>query len=256
MTIKQSKFSKISNTIFLFITIILLTFLWTIYYSNNIKLGIIFSLIFAICFAFVYFPFKSIINKKRNISKEILLKKEHTLLQLEYGKSTDIINFITNLYQIKEYKTISDSHILELNTNTEYYFLFSEINNEMIHNIYKKRLTSNIKVFTLNNTNFPQLENINLEIITFDKIFDKIQKNNTELNFNINNKKSTKISFKDIFCEIFNKQKSKSYLNLGLLVLISSLFTIYNTYYVIISSILFLFAIYSRFNTRFNNYNK
>lgn len=253
METKQTIFSKISNIAFLVISIYLLFFLWSLYYTNSIINATFAAFLFLIGFCLIFFPIRKHIIKRKNNTREQQTLQENLIIQLKFNKLDDTIELITNLYNISNYKKFSSNHIYT--EDCDYYFYFQDDKINDIE-IYQTRKTNNLVIFSLNKPIIKEFENINLNIITFESLYSEFKNKSQLPQTTIEIKNSPKIQLKDIFQLIFNKSKSKNYLFLGLLVLFSSLFTIYSTYYIIISTILIVLAIYSRFNRKFNNYNK
>ena len=61
-----------------------------------------------------------------------------------------------------------------------------------------------------------------------------------------------KYTFKELLNIAFNKNKTKSYVVTGLIFLISSIFLRYNIYYIVFTTLMFVFALFSYFNKPFN----
>lgn len=254
MNSKTTLFSKISNNIFLLTSIFCLFFLWSNIYTKNILKSLYCSLIVIIAFSIIYYPIKFKKTKNKNNNKNSIQKKEYTKIQFLFGNNQKIINFLIKLFQIKDFLTITDTHIVLSEENLDAFFFFnSNLAEKDIHFVYKNTINQNIKIFCLEYDNtFTKLKNFNLEIIDFEKIYNNCVTNNSYFDLNIDIKKTTKYNFKDILCITLSKDRSKSYFWLAILLLFSSLFTPYNIYYIVFSSILFILAIYSKFNKLFN----
>lgn len=254
MNSKTTLFSKISNNIFLLISIFCIFFLWTNIYTKNIYTSFVCSLIVLIAFSIIYYPIKIINSKNKKKKNNNFQKKDYTKIQFLFGKNEKIIKFIIELFKIKNHSKITNTHFVITEDNLDIFFFFNNILTEKeINLVYKNTINQNIKIFCLEfEKAITKLKNYNLEIIDFENIYNNCRNNNCYLDFNIEIKKTTKYSFKNILCIVFSKGRSKSYFWLALLLLFSSLFTPYNIYYIVFSSILFILAIYSKFNKHFN----
>jgi len=254
METNSTIFSKISNTIFLISSIFMLCFFWCNFYLKNLTHSIFSSLVITSCFCLIYFITRHHVNIKAKTKKTLRLNKEYFINQLTFGKANNIQNYIIKLYQITNYKIISAYHIIENSQNIDIFINFNEnINQEKIIQLIQNSKNTIIDIYCSSHDKTiitPDLYQLNF--YTVDDIFKKSQIENIPLDLSINIKKSNKLSLKTILCTVLSKSKSKNYFLLSLLLLFSSLFTPYNVYYIICSTILILLSIYSRFNKKFN----
>lgn len=255
MNTKVTKLSKISNILFLSISFFFLSFLWINYYIKSLKKSFIYSLISSLIF-FVIILFFNFKKDKKSIDISNKSKhKDYIKIQLLYSNSDKIMKFLIKLYNLENYTLISNNHLYSKNNNSDKFIVFKTeaINQSELENIYKESISQNIEIYCFDDPkNIIELENYNIKFITFNEIYKDCEENNHFPDFSINIKKSTKYRLKDILCVVFCKAKSKSYLWIGILLMFSSLFTPYNIYYIIMSTLLLLMAIYSRFNKRYN----
>lgn len=254
-TFEQSKFSKISNLIFLTSTTFIISFIWINFYIRNFKQSIISATIISSCFFICYCVFKSyqkkiyISNHKKNISLQSL--KDFLL----YSNNTSIYSFICQLYNYKKLsKCESTNHYISKEEKIDIFLVFDKeiIDNENIIPIYKTRIYNNIIIFCIDNIKFTQIENTNIKIINLNELNKKTNEQSINLPHTIQLQKTPKFKAKDILCIILNKNKSRKYFSWGIILIFFSLFNPYFIYYNIISSILLLLSLYSRFNKQFN----
>jgi len=253
MTNQKTLLSSISNKIFTIFCVFIITFIWINIYIKSLKLSIFSSAIITISFCIIYFPISFFTNKRKNLKNTKLNNIEYLKEQLLFGNNSESIETICKAYNYTNYKIISKNHIYDPTSNTDLFFYFDslEINDEKIIQAIKERYTDNIKLFCINNVQLKTPQNITLNIETPQQIFDKLSTTSLNLDHNISCKQH-KISRAEIFKSIFNSQKSKSYFSFGLLILFSSLFTIYNIYYIIFGTALILLSLYSKLNKKFN----
>ena len=254
MEVKKTTFSEISNTLFIIFVLFLISFLWCNFYIRNLKNSLICSIIIILGFSIFYIPHKIKKHKKSKSCLENIEKDSYYKAQLLLSDNKDILNFITKLYNYKNIEHITDNHII-VNENLDIYIAYSEnaLTNDDIYNIYKNSKCTEIKVFT--NTKPNQTIKIlgkQLEFIDYQSLLSKCKETKTFFDNNINVEKKQKYKLKDTLCIVLGKERSKSYLLSGLLILFSSMFTPYNVYYVIISTILLALSVFSKFNTLFN----
>ena len=253
MNYKKTTLSKISNIIFLNTSIFILFFLWCNFYIKNFKLSLISSCLAIISFGLIYFPIylhKSKNSKNTKIKKQKILDFANNLLIMNYK---EIYDFLTKNLGFKDFKKVSDTFIST--NNKDIFFIFTD---ERIFEIeflkhLKLRNYDNIEIYCfrkLNNLDIYQ--NINIKFIEIDTLYELISNNNKESIPSKYKFDKKKIIIKDIFQTIFSKTKSKGYFIYGLIILITSLFTPYNVYYIISATSLLLISIFSRFNTIYN----
>ncbi len=255
MESKATKLSKISNAIFLIISIFFLFFVWCNYYLKSFRNSLICSLIVVLAFSATFFPLQKIKNKSHRAKSDLSKQKEHFKVQLLYGKYSLVLTYISQLLDIKNYKKISETHLVDLDKNQDIFVElgYSALAEETVNNCIKSSINSNLNIVCINAIkNLINLKNINLQITTLDTLFDNALAKNNILNLGIYIEKSPKLRAKDILCIVLCKEKAKSYFWLGLLLLFYSMFTIYSIYYILSCTALLLLSIYCRFNTRFS----
>lgn len=255
MEIKKSPFSEFSNIAFLLFVIFLLSFLWCNFYLKNLSIALTCSFIIIIAFSLIYIPYK--INKIKKIKNISITTNKSSYLknQLLFSSNLEIINFIIELYEYSNTKIKNDFYAQEINKK-DIFINFSEETPslENVYNYYKTATSDKIDVFCFNKPKqVLTINNKEINFIDFDDFLQKCKEKQKYFDKNIlvNNKNNYK--FTDILNIILNKNRSKNYLWLGILILISSLFTPYNIYYFIVSTILLGLSIFVKFN---NIYNK
>ena len=253
MNSKKTTFSKFSNTIFLITCLFILNFIWINYYLKNFSKSLISTLTIILAFCIIFFPIKSHISHKQNQKNSELISKDNLKQYLYFTKNDTIASLLSNIYNLKKLTQINANHFT---TDNKDIFLVFDKEIVLIENfltMYKSCNTNNLEIYCFSyDKNIKTPNNININFIEFNEIYDLLKKSKANYNINLEFKKSNKFSLKSFFCIAFTKDKAKKYFNLSLLLLFSSLFTPYNIYYIICSTILILFSIYSKFNTKFN----
>lgn len=256
INIQQSKFSKISNLIFLTITTFSISFIWINFYIKNIKYSFISSIIISLCFFTIYLVFQFFKNK-------IYLKADNLTRQLDnlknyllYSNYNDIIETISKAYQLDNLtKTNNNYHYIDSINQKDIYLLFDKeiIAEEDFIIVQKSKIYNNIEVYCIHYTPTKNiLKTVSLNIQSIEQINQVLIKNNINIKNDIELSKTAKYKVKEVFSIILNRSKSRSYCLWGFILIILSLFTTYYLYYNIVGSILLLLSIYSRFNKRFN----
>ena len=256
INIKQSKFSKISNLIFLTATTFIISFIWINYYIKSIKYSFISSLIISLCFFTIYLVFKYYQNRIYSNTLDINKKTENLKFYLLYSNYKEIKHTISSAYKLNDLISTKDlNHYIDSKYKKDIYFIFNKetIDKEDIISVYKTRIYNDIEIFCIDQiSEYPLIEDININCHNLLDIKSKIIENDVNIINTIQLKKTAKPTIKSILCIIFNKSKSKQYFFWGLTLIIISGFTAFYVYYNIIGSILLLLSLYSRFNKKFN----
>lgn len=248
---KTTIFSKISNIVFLFLSIFCLFFLWSNFYIKNFSISLICSVIVIITASIIYFTINYHLNKSRSQKNNKIKNIEHFQTQLLYSSDENISNLITTVYNL-DVKNVIKNHIIT--KTSDYYFCFTrDITEFDIIEFIKNRETDDITIFAINNLkSYQTIENVKIKVITISEFFNQKNDKNIDLKSNIIVEKKAKIRFKDIIRVVLCKERSKGYFGFGLLLIFSSLFTPYNIYYQVVATLLIILSIFSRFNHYFN----
>jgi len=263
-------------SIFNFLTKILLIFpiffIWINFYFKNLFLSFIISIIFTI----LLIVFFNIINKNKKEKKQLKFKQidfcNKLSLNLLMSNNKTILDFFKNLYQnsIVDYQLNYIKYEINENEITEYIFpvfnkqcisidevlLIIKLIDCIIKNSENNLKKVNFKIICNNYDkdiiSFLNQINLNIQIQIVSDIYLKNDLENYNFTFNnfIKEKNKTKIS-KLLFSSL-NKKNSKRFAYAGFTLMIFSFFTFYNIYYSIASSILFLLAVYSFSNKKYN----
>lgn len=248
---------------FLFYTalIFFITFIWIRSFIHSSILIWSYSIIITLILSIILSVFLKKKIYKFKLSKNEFKEKNKILNQLIFSKKEEInayiSKFFNNKHIYKEYFTF---------TNNENYIVFNEFNfeglncNTMLSFIKKaeKEKCNKIYIFC-NNYNSDcakiakNLKNIKIKLINFDNFYvNYIKKQNLIPNFEDKYEEKTSYKFKELLSIAFNKTKTKNYVFTGLIFLTGSIFMRYNIYYLIFTSLMFIFALFSYFNKIYN----
>lgn len=249
----KTRFSKISNSIFLFITVLVTTFIWLNYYLHNFRLSLLSAVIICAVAIIIYAIFQYYSYNKSKANMTANQTRETLKNYLQYSTHTQNLKTILQLFDLDITKTIDTNHYLTNEQDIYIYFDRESLTPEDINKIIKNRQRDNITVFTFSKIQLNQLPDcISITIIDLSVIFQNFTNNSLQQNINIYNIKKPKFSLKHYLCIILSKERSRHYFHFGLLLIFTSLFTPYHIYYIVSGTILLLLSIYSRFNTKFN----
>ncbi len=253
MEYKVTKLSKISNAIFLIFTLFMLSFIWTQYYFKNLNLSLIISIPISLAIYLSYFPIKRYIDKSKEKKKKIKQSREELILSLSLGKENIINKHLLNIFEYANITQLTPNHYLLANEKDIVFSFQKEILDQETYNrIIRKSITCSITIFCIKSKVSYTPKDIDIEVIDIDKIYQKVTQNNVSFPTKVELKKQPKYRLKDILCIVFNRSKSLKYFYTSLLIIFASLFTPFTNYYIIISTLLLIASIYSRFNSRFN----
>lgn len=242
----QTKLSIISNILFKYILLFLVSFLWLKTYFNN-KITVIISIMIALTIGQLIYL---VLRKRKNIIALNIKEQKHLQeisLKFRLVDEKTILNFYYTIlstslpvFKEKNYLTWEDSIFIPI-------YYKSEIDSNIISDIFKKH--KNYKTIIIAGISFsPDAQELAktlspiIHCLDENQTYSLFKKYNSFPNFQVslNNQKRNKLSI--IKESIFLKQNFKHYFLSGIIVLISSFFIRYNIYYLIMSTILFVFS--------------
>lgn len=253
MEYKVTKFSKISNILFVTFSIFLITFVWIEYYSRSIKKAIILSPLITIGFILISYPILKYFRSKKLAKSNNIKDKDQLKLNLLMGNSDAINDYLLNIFGLSSKQKLSSNlFILEDNSLALFYFEKLQFEQDTLNKILRIYSPTKITIFCLSFAQLVYPSNTQINLINLDKISSQISSSSLKFPINIELKNNPKFSLKDIFCIILKKDKASKYLYASMILIFTSLITPYSIYYIAFSTLLLLLSIYSRFNTRFN----
>lgn len=263
---KNFKFTRIIDNIFINFLIFLISFAWLRFLTKKIFTSFILSLFFILLFNFIKYFFNKSKEDKIKITKNLEQDIENYNLTLLSNNVRENLAFFAKLLEGKIIKKIEKENLILYHDNNDLNNLCSIIalspmyfENQLNFDLALKQINFAIKnkaktIIFCCNTCLPKtkiaLENIdNIKVIIYDKNLTYKNLFTTynlypEIKFKI--KKNKKIKFKDLITISFDKSRAKGYFFSGLFIFFCSFFVQYNFYYVFMSSLLFLFAILSK----------
>ena len=170
-----------------------------------------------------------------------------------YSQVSNVLNLLKTMLNFTSNKEIEKNHFLLDNQKDLFIFLQENISQNNIQSIFQNRQKNEIIIVSISKFDLPiNIDKITIEFIDLQSLYLFCQENSINTLQCVNHTKKPKYRLKDIFCIVLNKEKSKSYFWLGIVLLFSSLFTPFSTYYIVVATILFLLSLFSRFNKIFN----
>lgn len=255
----ESKFAKLSNKIFTYFIFFLICFIWSNIYLKNIIICTIFSVIMAGVFSLIVFKIFKNKHTKKQRETELENKLNLTTTNLIFLTKQEQTNYFYKVIKFSNSTAVKTDNYIKLN-NTIIIPLFNfELTPNEFISVYLKHKTAT-QVIILTNKLSANLEimlsKLNLENLkifcaadTFYKIINPTEIYPESL---IKLKSKPVIKFKELLYVAFNKQNSKKYFGGGIVLMLFSFVYRFSLYYQIMATILFLFSLFSHFNTRFN----
>lgn len=266
----MNKFTIVISELIKFICISGLIFVWCNFYYRNAKYSLILSLIIASIILVVLWLFNSKRNKKKSLKSAEINKINSYSNTLLFSDNSFVFNFYKKLLKTKFPNVIKNKSSFSIKTEEKNIYFIPFYEKEELENIDIIKIIKNIDnkenkdyqiiIFCIKtNENCLKIKkkfDKNFILIfdekdTYFKLFKKLDIYPVNENLNLT-KKADKISKNELLYMAFNRNKTKSYLSSALFLLMFSFFTRYNIYFIITSSLLFIFALYSRFNSPFN----
>ena len=261
----KSTFSFIIDFVFYSLIIFAVSYIWLRLYIHNNTLILVISLIITLFISSILcLVLKNKISKNKLTKKEEKIKKQ-ILNSLLVMNNNEINNFLTQVFNnnVKKYK---DFLVILNEEKTVIFYNFSFLETDINFILNSLKTSEKLEIFNVNiisnlfnkdcNKFVKNIKNFNIKLINFNDFYFKCLKEQNILpNSKIKYEEKTKYSIKELLSIAFNKTKTKSYVLTGLIFLVSSLFLRYNIYYIIFTTLMFSFAMFSYFNKRFNKKN-
>jgi hypothetical protein len=255
----ETRLAKLSNKIFTYFIFFLIAFIWSNIYLKNIIVCFIFSIFIATVLSLIVFKIFNIKTTKSQQKTNLANKLNLTITNLIFSSKSEQINYFFNVIKFSNETAIKTEDYIKLNnsiiiplfnyelTTAEFIETYLKYKNTKQLIILTNKLCSNLETL-LNKLNLE-----NLKILCATDTFYKII-NPTEIYPPNKVQLKTKpiIKFKELLYVAFNKQNAKRYFASGIILMLFSFVYTFSLYYQIVATILFLFSLFSHFNTRFN----
>ena len=254
----------IDNT-FKFVLTFLFNFIWCTYFFKSQTTRWLISIVISIFLSLVFYAVSKRKDKKNKISSK---EKQHIIDVLNtfiYMQSNKLIDFFYRLVQTK-HKVIKYNKHLIIENDDGNVVLYPCIKNEKLTladfaEIIKDVSNKEFKRLVILCLDFDNKLNIEKNKFKFDILFVKngeiyfklLKKYEFYPEITIKSQKKSKNTLKFLLASAVNKKRTKSYLLSALCLLFASFFNPYRFYYVFVSSVLILLALFSRFNFTFND---
>ena len=258
-------FNQIISTIIRVSLIFLLFFIWTRYYIHSLLWAILLSSALTLIVDWLLTYLSKQKNLKARLKKEELVRAEGYCNNFIFNHKSEAINFYYKLLS-KEFSPIKKPEYIIFEKDNKKmilfpYYKYNKLLVEDIIYIYNKIKTIKCdKVILCINDITEQVKKVAMKLPikfvifnkyeAFEKFMKKYDMYPTEtFNFDENQK----LTFKSLLEISLNRRKARGYIFASIILLISGLFVRVTVYYLIMSSILLLLAIFSYINPIYNN---
>ena len=256
---KKTRISSLIDYIFYYFSIFFISLIWIRLFLHNAIINLILSFVIATVVIVliilknkVKYNKNSISEKQKQLANSFALNMSFLTTKEQSTKICKIFNI--NVSCIKKTMIFSRDCVIiplfnyKICTYDQLLNLFIKVKNEKVEKVifltneYEDALNdfhnsyNDIKICILDKYDFYKIiEPLNVEIKVQNKVkIPKKEKINNMLNV------------------AFNRAKSKNYFIYGIILFICCLFFRYNVYYIIFSSLMFCFSLFSRFNRKYN----
>lgn len=252
------KYSRILDYFFITTSIILLTFCWIRFYTHNSTLSIVLAIILGVCIGGLSY----IINSKRLHKQQLTstnLKRIQALdFQLSFANSTTITNYFSELLsQHSTSTTTKDDYLILPNNTVIYPYYLNTIDEITIKKILSNTYPYNNIIIVCSNydknlQSFCQnINNIKIQLLTTSQFMNQFCQNTFNIP-NILDVSKPKLTIRQILKAILDHKKSKTYLTLGVLLMLYTFIIPFKIYYLIFGSTLLILGILSHFSKKIN----
>jgi len=246
----KTKFSAISDLIFLIATVFVFNFMLLIFYIHNFSLLILISTISTFLIVLTIRYFISIFTNKKLLNLKAIQDSNELANSFNFLSNKEQFNFVQKITNCK-YSYLKNLKMLKNNSSAILIY-----NNEEMSDIDCINLIKNIKnykkitIIAINLINLPKninnFENIEVSIINRLDFYKICKTKNITLP-PISKISTKKKNIKDFFKSILSYQHAKGFFLTSLIILFNSLFIPTKIYYRIVGFTILLLSIFCRF---------
>ncbi len=235
-----------------FLIFFILLYSWSNFYLKNMLKSFVVAIISTSIIVFLLFKIKIKKENKKGLSLRQKEQAQNLCFQLKFLSRQKVLDFFYNSIKQKE-EVKKHKNFLETNT-------------QIIYPFFDKK-TLDIDAFcSILKQNFPQkeiviicceasretfdicqkIQNKHIKILDFEKTYNKFLQNVETYPNEIEIKNDKKLKLKELVLFSLQKERTKNYLLMGLILITSSFFVIYKIYYLIFGSLLLFLALLTR----------
>ena len=247
------KLNLIIDIILTYLIFFVLFYSWINFYKRNITFSFISSLIISFFVVFFIFFLKNKWSKKKTLSITQKENIEKCITNLKFLPKQKVINYFYQNIRAKE-KVNKHKNFLETEQYVIYPFFDKQILDEdQLISIYKEVLPSGKETLILCNQPSKEsqvlaskIANLKITILNAEQTYQRFLNNFSSLPEDVTFSKNKKLAFKELMSYVSSKERTKNYLLMGLILIISSFFVMFKIYYLVFGSLLLFMALLTR----------
>lgn len=252
----MSKFRIVNliDKLFVSCAIFLIIYAWINFFTRNLWLTFVLSLVFTFAVLFVLFYFINKKQQKRSTTIKLEDEINKNFLAFRLSSRTKKLELLNNILSLNFKTTLTTNCITFEKENKQHLIILATnydlIDNTILLKILDETTLDFVDCLTIICNNVAPnikcdfLKNVKIEFVTKKILFNEyFLKNNIFPDTSIINFNKTKFNFKDFVNSLFIPQKAKSYFVCGLILIFSSIILPYHYYYIVFGTILMLFSI-------------
>ncbi len=246
------KLNYFFDVILTFLIIFVLLYSWANFYLKNITKSFIIAFLLTSLIVFLLFKIKTKFENKKGMTIKQKEQAQNLCLQLRFLSTQKIVNFF---YEAIKQKEEVKKHKFFLETNTQIFYPYFEkktLNLDALCLIFKHHFPQKELVIICCEADKEtcvfcgKIQNKHIKILNFEEIYNKFLQNATIYPNEVELKKEKKLKLKELLLFSLQKERTKNYLLMGLILITSSFFVLYKIYYLIFGSLLLFLAILTR----------
>lgn len=255
-----TKLSYFLDVIFYFLVIFFVSIIWLRFHLHSSTTIIILSVLIALISSLILYKIKDVKKNKIINSKQEMQQIKNFTIEMMYLTEKEQCEKLCLLLNIPK-TCIKKNFIFYKNIAIKPFYLKNELSNVDIIKTISQLNNNEVEKLILCAPNFDQScnnfynqkNNMRIFLINEIDIFNYVLKPiNYKSNLLFKPEIKRKQHFKQLISIAFNNKRTKGYFFSAFILFLCSLVFRYNIYYIVLSSILFIFALISKFNKKYN----
>lgn len=226
---------------------------WINFYRKSMLASFVLASLLAFFVVFLLFYVKAKKDNKKNLSFKQREKITNSITQLKFLPTQKLIDyFYQNISKTEKAK--KHCYFVETDSKVIYpFFAKTTLDADSFTQIYTKFcayhkeiviLCENVAKDTSNLANL--IQNKKITIFDAENTYNQFVKKYQTIPESVIFSKPKKLALKELFCYMIQKERTRNYFLMGLVLIVSSFFVLFKIYYLIVGSILLCMALLTR----------